>query len=294
MANPQPTDAHLRISHAISEELMMRDFTKRQRSILDFILRLSWGCGKKQAIIPKMQDFEICGVARTKIKDELNYLVNARVIEWEKEMNLFSFSKNYDTWKISIVPNYNKERLTELVHINLKTKVPKMGIELPKQEESSHLDGNKVPKTPELLEGSNPLVPTADEMPKESIIESIKVSGIETPPIYDENLKRISKAYSENGFGMIYPNAGQAFLDLAEQYTIQWVELAMKKAGELNKRNVRYVEGILKGWKADGQPNMGDKPKQEESKGFTPRISDYDAELIARVKARQGLQDGQI
>jgi hypothetical protein len=121
MASPQPTDAHIRIAHSIEEEIMMRDFTKRQRSILDLVLRLSWGCGKKTAIIPRQKDFEIVGIGETKIKDELIWLVNARVIAWDKDIDEFGFNKDYDQWRVSIVPGFNKERFTELIHLNLGT-----------------------------------------------------------------------------------------------------------------------------------------------------------------------------
>lgn len=121
MANPQPTDAHLRISHSIQEEIMMRDFTKRQRAILDLILRLSWGCNKKSAVIPKQRDFELVGVSENKIKSELEWLCNAKVIIWSRETNEYEFIKNYDEWKVSIVNGYNRDRLNELLTINIQT-----------------------------------------------------------------------------------------------------------------------------------------------------------------------------
>ena len=78
--NPQPTDAHIRISHAIHRELIRRKFTQRQRDILDFILTLSWGCRKPSAIIPQLKDFELCGVRKNHIRNELQQLVKAGVI----------------------------------------------------------------------------------------------------------------------------------------------------------------------------------------------------------------------
>lgn len=54
MANPQPTDSHLRLAVAIQDELTIRDFTKRQYKIIILILRISWACGKKHAIIPQI------------------------------------------------------------------------------------------------------------------------------------------------------------------------------------------------------------------------------------------------
>lgn len=147
MANPQPKDAHLRIAHSITEEIMMRDFTKRQRSILDFILRLSWGCGKKEAVIPRMKYFELCGISQTKIKTELHYLVNAQVIEWNEKTNQFSFNKNYDDWKISIVKGYDKDLLSEIIHINLVDKYVDNNVDgMCIKKKVTSQNGNELPK----------------------------------------------------------------------------------------------------------------------------------------------------
>lgn len=157
MANPQPTDAHIRIAHSISEAIMMRDFSKRQRAILDLILRLSWGCGKKTAIIPLKKDFRIIGVAETKIKDELEWLVNANVIEWSKETNEFGFLKDFEKWSVSIVPGYDRKRFDELLHINLTSQngnlLPKTGTS--QNGKKLHEKGRNFPKNQEVEQGAN-------------------------------------------------------------------------------------------------------------------------------------------
>ena len=117
MANPQPTDAHLRISHSIHEQIMVSDFSKRQRKILDLIHRLSWGCGKTFAIIPHQKDFEITGIHESDIKSELEYLVNCKVIMISSDE--YMFNKNFDQWRISLSRNYSPERLGKLISLNL-------------------------------------------------------------------------------------------------------------------------------------------------------------------------------
>lgn len=198
MANPQPSDAHLRMAHAISEELMMRDFTKRHRSILDLILRLSWGCNKHEAVIPRLKHFEICGIPNTKIKGELEHLVNALVIFWDTNTNRFWFNKDYDQWKVSIVRGYDKKVLGVLIHINLTShqngnNVPEKGTMLPKEEESSHQEkGTKFPKQ-ELEEPIKPLVPTPEGLFKESLIKKV-IKDIPYVEIIDHlNLKAKTK-----------------------------------------------------------------------------------------------------
>lgn len=122
MANPQPTDSHLRIANSIYEEIMSRDFSKRQRNILDLILRLSWGCGKRYAIIPRIKDFEVAGIHRTHVRKELEYLEKCRVIVWNRELNLFALNKDYDTWAISYSKTADDQGLSELIHLNIADK----------------------------------------------------------------------------------------------------------------------------------------------------------------------------
>ena len=191
MANPQPHEAHIRIAHSISESIMMRDFSKRQRSILDLILRLSWGCSKKTAIIPKQKDFEIIGISATKIKDELQWLINANVIECCKETNEYSFLKDFEKWAVSLVHGYDRKRFDELLHFNLTSQngniVPKTG-----SQESSQ-NGNIVPEKGRIKFPKREVSLTAstDEKPscgqsKESIKESNNIYTAEFENFYSE------------------------------------------------------------------------------------------------------------
>jgi len=150
MANPQPTDAHLRVAHSINEAIMLRDFTKRQRKILDLILRLSWGCNKKYALIPRQRDFETVGVGEGHIKVELMWLVQSHIIAINEDK--YSFNKDFDQWQVSRVRPFEPEKLTELVSLNLNSQHPELtktvSKNLPKQEDSTY-QNSKFP-TPDL------------------------------------------------------------------------------------------------------------------------------------------------
>jgi len=115
--NPQPTDPHLIVAHSIWEAIMQRDFSKRQVKILDLILRLSWGCGKKYAIIPKQKDFQVVGVGEGHIKAELNWMVTSKIITIDGDQ--YSFNKMFEEWQVSRVLPFIPEKLTELVSINI-------------------------------------------------------------------------------------------------------------------------------------------------------------------------------
>jgi hypothetical protein len=143
MINSQQTQPHLRIAHKISEAIMLRDFTKRQRKILDLILRLSWGCGKKIAYIPRQKDFTIIGIAESHISQELRWLVASNVILVDGDY--YSFNEDFHQWQVSRVKPYEPEKLNKLVSLNLNhvgqnsevlgQRLPKIVSEkLPKQE----------------------------------------------------------------------------------------------------------------------------------------------------------------
>ncbi len=141
---------------------MMRDFSKRQRKILDLILRLSWGCNKKTAIIPRQRDFVTVGIGEGHIKVELDWLAESHIINIDG--NKYSFNKDFDQWQVSRVRPFFPEKLTELVSINLNGQSPELtervSNNLPKQEETTYRKGKL--STPTLVS------------PKESIKEKIK------------------------------------------------------------------------------------------------------------------------
>ena len=142
----QLENGFIRIANEIWDEVIRRDFTKRQKDILLFVWRLSYGCNRKTAHIPMLKDFELCGVTQNHIKEELNYLNSMKVLEWDQEGMIFSFNKDYSFWQASPVRKWNDERFKGLIHINLSTSqnrksneegLPKTGSEdFPKQEVS--------------------------------------------------------------------------------------------------------------------------------------------------------------
>lgn len=103
----------------IRSELLKYDFTKRQRAILTFIFGTSYNYGKNTAVIPRMKDWEICGIQQAKAPGELKKLVDMDVITWDKETNEFGIADPRG-WKVPINQGYNQQRARELFMINLK------------------------------------------------------------------------------------------------------------------------------------------------------------------------------
>jgi phage replication O-like protein O len=253
MANPQP-DQFTRISNELMEAIPMFKLNGTQLRILLVVLRYTYGFQRKSHELSLSFISNSTGAHKQQIKRELDILIQTKVLIEKSEptfnrSRVIEFNKNYDEWLIS-------------------------------RQSAKTLTVNKEDDT----QSANTLTPTVSELAyqernnKENIKESS--SSINNPPplMNDENLKRISKAYKDNGFGILFPNAGQALLELADEYTIEWVELAMEKAGKMGKRNVAYVEGILKGWEREGQPSVeiGGQKEVSQPHYFKPLEYEYE------------------
>lgn len=202
MANPQPSDAHLRVAHSINEAIMMRDFSKRQRKILDLILRLSWGCNKKHALIPRQRDFQTVGIGEGHIKVELVWLAQSQIITIEDDK--YSFNKDFDQWQVSRVRPFTPEKLTELVRLNLNGNMPQLT-----ETVRNNLSKLTERVSPPYRKGKFATSELA--LPKESLKKELK-KDIYTPPQKDFTTfwlaypKRKSKGAAEKAFKNVNPD----------------------------------------------------------------------------------------
>lgn len=120
MVNPQKERGYVGLANEIWDEIIRRDFTKRQKDILQLLIRLSYGCQQKTAYIPKQQDFTLCGLGgKGHVGEELKHLEACRAIIRHRDTNEFELNKNYDMWQISPVRGWDEERYKELIHLNI-------------------------------------------------------------------------------------------------------------------------------------------------------------------------------
>jgi hypothetical protein len=222
LANPQ-ANQFTRLSNELYGAIMQSDFSKRQRNIIDMVIRFSYGCGKKTALL-RHSDFEQCGVGRNKIKTELEYLEKAKVVF--RDGDLIQLNKDYDQWRVNLIKSFNQSKFTEILKRNLSVpktgtitaveEVPETGTdeieEFPKRELPSSQNGNPtVPKT-----GTDTPVETnggtAFEPRKDIIKDSIKDINnkekdiyIDAPVNQEENpLIKIEEHYiQQRGIGII-------------------------------------------------------------------------------------------
>lgn len=146
MASPQAENGHVRIANELFEQIMERPFTKRQRSILDLIIRLSYGCSKKEAYIPSQKYFEIAGVSRKKVSGELRELQRLNVIGIDAQTHSYWVVKDYDLWGVDETTDESRNMFAELLKTNLQS--PRNGGESHQEDqESPQNGGNETPKT---------------------------------------------------------------------------------------------------------------------------------------------------
>lgn len=110
----------------IRTEVLKHDFTKRQMNIISMIFQLSYYLGKSKAIIPKMMDFELCGISKIKVRSELQKLVEMKVVLWDEEENSFSINDPREWIGAKYHSGYNDNRAKDLFILNMKD----MGIDV--------------------------------------------------------------------------------------------------------------------------------------------------------------------
>ncbi|SLJ92754.1 phage replication protein O [Paenibacillus sp. RU5A] len=170
MTDSRKKNGFVGIANQIWDEVIRRDFTKRQKDILLFIWRLSYGCNQEIAIIPMLKDFALCGVGKGHIGAELKHLENCKVIA--RNNNEYRFNENYDYWQISPVKGWDSNRFDELIHTNLiNAKKTKKQVTETGTEQDEGLEGN--PAAESYQNGDSP---DAEELPKQEPIQEDSVT----------------------------------------------------------------------------------------------------------------------
>jgi len=268
MANPQP-DRFTRISNELFEAIMQTDFSKRQRSILDLIIRASYGCGKKFALL-RPSDFEVVGVYKSHIKKELDYLTRTKVIFRDGER--ISLNKDYDQWRVSLNKTSSQDKLSEILRKNLSGEVTKTVTKVTKTvTENSQPDEEEVTKTvTDGYQNSNSEVTkTVTDTPPSSTTESgpggrlkkLKERSKETTTTTVQSMVTGTPEngqaadainFFEQNIGILSPLVAEklnAWIDDTEEALVLY---ALEKAILAGKHNFSYAEGILRNWANQG------------------------------------------
>lgn len=119
------------------------------------------------------------------------------------------------------------------------------------------------------------------EIEKEKKIEIEKEKNTEIIKCYEENIGLITPATAEILFG---------YDDIDYQMIIE----AIKIASINNKRNCRYIQGILNSWINKGYKVLADIQKEQEEKQNIKKQEEHietKEERIARLKKEYGVED---
>src|SRR5690606_29506576 len=116
------------------------------------------------AHIPMLKHFSLCGVGKTHIRKELEFLIGCRVIEWDQQNMIFSFVKDYEKWQISPVREWNYEEFNSLLALNLSVnQLPKQELPVTKTGTSGYQNGN--------LQDKSVTETVTDQLPKQEPFE---------------------------------------------------------------------------------------------------------------------------
>ncbi|MBS4172089.1 replication protein [Bacillus sp. FJAT-49736] len=291
MANVQVENGYIRIATELMDEIIRRDFSKRQLAILHFIIRLSYGCQKKDCVIGKFNAFELAGLNKSDIKKELKFLRECRVINWDENTMIFSINKDYEKWQINPNKGFEKEKLDQLIHENIKKFVGKTptneGEKVGKIPTISKSEVGKIPtnldekvgKTPtnelvkhQLQETEIPWEGNVEEVPKDSIkdsylkINTTTTAAVENPiQLFEKLLCRLSPMQMESLIKWEKAFKGKSEI----------VNEAITIADNKNKRYFGFVEFLLKEWANNNLDSLD-------------RVRAFEQEKFNKTKPRSG------
>jgi hypothetical protein len=100
-------------------EVLKHNFTKRQLFILSMIVTFSYNYGKDYAYIPKLQDFELAGISKKHIRNEMDKLIDMNVISENREDGLYKIIEPRYWINVPYNAGYNDNRSRELFLLNL-------------------------------------------------------------------------------------------------------------------------------------------------------------------------------
>lgn len=202
---------------------------------------------------------------------------NSYYYEWtEKEQILFSRRVNVDINQVNVIINdcikwgLFDEKLFKAFKILTSKGVQKRYFEIVKRRQRVEvakefllLDNVDINSYSNLVivsineEGEKVNV---DINPQSKVKESKEYSSSSIGPEEEKNqndISLIANEFEQNGFGTINVTVKEMIVDLLEEYSVEWIQEAMKIAVKNNKRKLSYVEGILQNWRRNGGIKLG-------------------------------------
>ncbi|GAB2558359.1 replication protein [Gracilibacillus alcaliphilus] len=282
MASPQTEKGYIRIANELWNEILRRDFSKRQQNLILFIWRLSYGTGQKDCVIDKFKHLELAGLYKSDVKKELKFLRDCSVLNWEEETMIFSINKDYKLWQITPNKNWDSDRFNDLIHLNLSRKKvsktltnddKKVSNSLtPKNVKVSKTLTNRVKQVSKILTlklvkyqlapDSKSIVITNPASLK-TLLKTLKIKDIKecSSIARDADFKEVVHYYESN-----LMSKGLTINEAVRDHIVQYFDefgkelflAAMKIAASQEKTGIRFVGGILNNWRKAGVKTLDD------------------------------------
>lgn len=97
--------------------------------------------------------------------------------------------------------------------------------------------------------------------------------------------QNIFKVYESN-IGPLTPLIADALKDHEKSYGPEWVARAIEEAAKMNARNLKYIEGVLKGYAQRGSPDIGRSPVKETTRPARAKSNAESNDAIVRKMAQ--------
>lgn len=285
MANPQTENGFTRIANELLEAIYSTGFNGTQFKILLCVIRYTYGFKRKSHDLSISFISKATGVSKRYVSSELSRLIDNKVIAVLQEhtdttSRILALNKNYTQWNISrtVVQQVNNTSTGEQEqHTTDDELFTTTDDELFIQERNIKENTKEIP------------IPQKSEKEiRKEVYDYYMTLGLVNHHGYRKDMDdAIKSAMKNNGYTV---EECKKLLDRHKQT----VEATKNSQYPVTARPIHVFFG-QKAFQAKhlicAEYEEGGKHYQEpetKEEGYKPKISDYDAELIARVKARRG------
>ncbi|SES16755.1 phage replication protein O [Gracilibacillus ureilyticus] len=265
MANPELKKGYIRIANDLWNELLRRNFSKRQLNIISFIWRLSYGTGQSDCVIPTLKMFELAGLHKQDVRKELKFLTECAVLNWDEEMMVFAINKDYHKWQITPQTKWDGDQFDQLIHINIKRRVSAK--EVRKTRTASNIKVRKLLTDPQKKVSKTRTFTFVKHLPKNhqnpvsakypaSVNTYLKTLKMKDKKEYNNNApflevihfyrSNLQKGISDSPFNV------ELIKQWYDKFGYDLLLAAMKIAAKREAKGVKYIESVLFNWKGAG------------------------------------------
>ncbi|ENH96256.1 putative prophage replication protein O [Gracilibacillus halophilus YIM-C55.5] len=292
MANPQVENGFIKIANELWNELLRRDFSKRQLNLILFIWRLSYGTGQKDCKIDSLRTFEVTGIYKQDIRKELEFLKSCAVLDWDEASMVFTINKHYHLWQLTPNKKWDNQTFNRLIHENIKRRNrAKTSTQAPTPTPNTDRKGSEIPTDPDhrvrktrtfKLVKYEPIqakksAAASDVSSVKKVRKPVKNKDIKCNS-RDERFQEVMAFYRDNLQRGITesPYNYEVITQCYEEFGFDLLLAAMKLATKAEAKGVKYMETVLFNWKKKGVRTTEDARRLEQQYKAKPHRKQKD------------------